>query len=151
MNRMTTAILIASVFFLVGCDSPLGSKADVSALLKSASNATLETRYGKTGSGKTYSRRMQYGLPQTQQIVAALLGGIRDKGVYDTPVSSHTIKFYAGSNCIAEVATCSDLFFFGGKQYRDKSRTLSNLVDAPLHATQEREENNPEQGGGHAR
>jgi hypothetical protein len=147
INTNTIAILSASAtLLLTGCNPPLGSKADVSALLKSADSSTLEMRYGKTGSGKIYSRRVQYGQRETQQIVAALLGGKRDKGVYDTPVSLHSIKFYLASNCIAEAATCSDLFLFRGRQYRDESGTLSKLVDSPLDSAQEMEEKTPEPG-----
>jgi len=137
------AAFLSVAFLLAGCNGPLGNSSNVSTLLKSADSSTIEMRYAKTGSDNRYVRCLQYGQPETQQIVSALLGAHRDRGVYDTPVTLHTVKLYAKSKLLAEVGTCSSLFLFRGKQYRDQTECLSKLVDTPLDAAKEVEERTP--------
>ena len=146
MNRRIFVIVGAFMTILgSGCDTSPGGDSDVAVLLKTTDGSVLEMRYGRTRSDRSFMRRVQYGQPETQRIASALLAAKRDSGVYDTPVPLHIVHFYAGSNRVAEIGTCSDLFVFRGKQYRDESGTLSKLVDAALDSAQEMEEKTPEQ------
>jgi hypothetical protein len=144
---MSRSILIVfgsvAAVLLSGCNAPLGKDSEVTTLLKAADRSVFEMRYRKTGSGKTFSKRLEYGKPETQQIVGALLGAKRDRGVYDT-AKFYVVKIYSEAKCIAEIRTGSGLFVFRGKQYRDESGTLSKLVDGPLDSAREMEEKSPE-------
>ena len=133
VELLASMTVVLAVSFFTGCDVRTPS---LSALLKSADSTTIETRYGRTGSPGTYVRRVRYGQAETDLIVRSVLAARRDRGTYDT-LALNSVKFYAKSVFLVEIRTCSGLFRLRGKQYRDKSSTLSRLVDNALEAAPE--------------
>ncbi len=103
-------------------------------LLESADRTTIERGY------REFIKRLEYGQPETQEIVQAILAAKPDSGVYDTPVTLHRVKIYAKSRLLAEIGTCSGLFRLQGKQYRDRSGVLIRLVDKPMQAMMDQDE-----------
>ena len=135
MRKLLASMTVfLAVSFFNGCDVRTPR---LSALLKSADSTTIETRYGRTGSPSVYVRRVQYGQAETDLIVRSVLAARRDWGTYDTPVGRHSVKLYAKSVFLIDFGTCSGLFVLRGKQYRDKSGTLSRLVDNALETAPE--------------
>ena len=142
--RPVIALLVVAGLLIQGCSRSPGKNARLSQDLESADRTVITMRYGRSGSSKTSTRRLEYGKGETHEIARALLAARPDDGVYDTPVTLHAVSIYAQQKLLAEFGTCSGLLCYQGKQYRDESKTLARLVDSPMGKAEEIEPTAPE-------